>query len=185
VAKEYYQRVTPFRTRSFRTGTARLDSKNRIVVAAASGRCYRRRPDSRGAVAGMRLAALLSQGEAMATRSLPERVGALEDAVSALQHLPQELAEFRTEVNARFEQIDARFEQIDARFEQIDARFEQIDARFEQIDTQFARIDTQFEQVHSQMRVLHEDLIERLKALGEGRQFDATPPRPRRTRRKP
>ena len=71
--------------------------------------------------------------------------------MSALQHLPQELAEFRAEVNARFDQVDTRFE----------------------------RIDTQFERVYSQMRMLHEDLIARIKTLGE-RNATGTPSRPRR-----
>ena len=86
----------------------------------------------------------------MVTRSLPERVGTLEEAVSALQHLPQELAEFRAQVVGRFE-----------------------------------RIDTQFGRVYSQMRMVHEDLVDRIKALGEGRDTGATtPPRPRRPKRK-
>ena len=93
----------------------------------------------------------------MATRSSPERVSALEEAVTALQHLPHEFAAFRVEVNARFDQVDARFE----------------------------RIDAQFERVYSQMRMLHEDLIDRIKALGEGRDAGATaPPRPRRPKPK-
>ena len=86
----------------------------------------------------------------MATRSLPERVSAVEEAVSALQHLPQELAAFRAEVNTRFE-----------------------------------RIDEQFERVYSQMRMFHEDLVDRIKALGEGRDTGATTlPRTRRPKRK-
>ena len=92
----------------------------------------------------------------MATRSWPERVGALEEAVSELQHLPQEVAAFRTEVNARFDQVDARFE----------------------------RIDSQFDKAYSQMRMLHEDLIDRIKTLGERRDAGAMAPRPRRPKRK-
>jgi len=130
----------------------------------------------------------------MATRSLPERVSALEEAVTALQHLPQELAAFRTDVNARFDQVDAfradvnaRFERIDTRFDQIDARFAQVDARFDRVDARFERIDAQFERVYSQMRMLHEDLIDRIKALGERRDAGAPapslrprPPKPKR-----
>jgi ATPase subunit of ABC transporter with duplicated ATPase domains len=106
------------------------------------------------------------RGEAMATNSLSERVSTLEEAVSALQQLPQELAAFRSEVNARFEQVDARFDQVDARFAQIDMRFAQIDA--------------QFERMYSQMRMLHEDLVDRIKALSDGRDARATAPSQRR-----
>jgi hypothetical protein len=96
-------------------------------------------------------------GKTMATRSLPERVSALEEAVSALQRVPRELAAFRADVTARFDQVNSRFE----------------------------RIDAQFEQVYSQMRMLHEDLIDRIKTLGERRDAGATaPPRPPRPKRK-
>ena len=44
----------------------------------------------------------------MATRSLEDRVSALEDTVAGLQKLPGELAAFRQEVNARFDAVDAR-----------------------------------------------------------------------------
>jgi len=128
----------------------------------------------------------------MATRSVPERVNVLEEAVSALQHLPQDLAAFRAEVNVRFDQVDARFDQVDARFERVDSRFDRIDTQFQRIDEQFERIDArfqriddQFEQMYSQMRMLHEDLIGRIKALGEERHAGTTtPPRSPRSKRK-
>ena len=44
----------------------------------------------------------------MATRSLDDRVTALENTVAGLQNLPGELAAFRQEVNARFDAVDAR-----------------------------------------------------------------------------
>jgi chromosome segregation ATPase len=116
---------------------------------------------------------------------------AVEEAVNALKHLPQELAAFRTEANHRFERIDARLDQIDRRLEQVDARFdqidrrlEQVDARFDQMDGRFSHIDTQFERVYSQMRTLHEDLVDRIKVLGEGRNGSTTAPRARRPKPK-
>ena len=44
----------------------------------------------------------------MATRSLEDRVTALENTVAGLQNLPGELAAFRQEANARLDAIDAR-----------------------------------------------------------------------------
>jgi len=44
----------------------------------------------------------------MATRSLEDRMTALENTVAGLQSLPGELASFRREVNARFDAVDAR-----------------------------------------------------------------------------
>jgi len=110
----------------------------------------------------------------MATRSLEERVTALEETVAGLQNLPNELAEFRRETNARFDQIDGRFAQSDARFDRMDARFEQVDARFDRIDARFEQVDARFdrleqrmvtdkEELYAHMRMLHEQLIERIK----------------------
>jgi chromosome segregation ATPase len=129
----------------------------------------------------------------MGSKPLSERISALEETVAGLQHLPNELAAFRKDVNTRFERIDARFERIDARFEQIDARFEQIDARFDRIearldghDSRFdrieARISEESDRLYARMRILHEELVERIKTIGEGRSRDAQPPR-RRSKR--
>ena len=55
----------------------------------------------------------------MATRSLEDRVTALENTVTGLQNLSGELAAFRQEVNARFDAVDAR---ISRESEQLYAR---------------------------------------------------------------
>ena len=44
----------------------------------------------------------------MATRSLDDRVAALESTVAGLQNLPGELAAFRKEVDARLDTIERR-----------------------------------------------------------------------------
>jgi len=98
----------------------------------------------------------------MATRSLPERGSGLEETVSGLQHLPQELAAFRSE---------------------FDTFRTDVDAFRSEFNTFRTDVNAQFERVYSQMRMLHEDLIDRIKALGEA--WDAaSPPRPRRPKRK-
>ena len=100
----------------------------------------------------------------MATRSLPERVSALEETVSGLQRLPQEVAAFRSE---------------------FDTFRTDVDAFRSEFNTFRTDVNAQFERVYSQMRMLHEDLIERLKALGEARNAGATaPPRSRRPKPK-
>jgi hypothetical protein len=55
----------------------------------------------------------------MATKSLHERVTALEETVAGLQNLPNDLAEFRRETNARFGQVERR---ISEESEQLYAR---------------------------------------------------------------
>ena len=122
----------------------------------------------------------------MGSKPLSERISALEETVAGLQHLPNELAAFRKDVNTRFERIDARFERIDARFEQIDARFDRIEARLDGHDSRFdrieARISEESDRLYARMRILHEELVERIKTIGEGRSRDAQPPR-RRSKR--
>ena len=105
----------------------------------------------------------------MATRTLPERVSTLEETVGGLQHLPQALAAFRSEFDTFRTDVHAFRAEFNAFRTEVYSRFEQIDARFE-------RIDMQFERVYAQMRMLHEDLIERIKALGNGRDAVATTP---------
>jgi chromosome segregation ATPase len=106
----------------------------------------------------------------MATRSLEDRVSALENTVAGLQHLPGELAAFRQEVNARFEAIDARFDAVDTRFVGVNARLDAIDAR----------IARESEDLYARMRLLHEELVKRIKTIGEGSTGGDRPPQPRR-----
>jgi predicted nuclease with TOPRIM domain len=110
----------------------------------------------------------------MATRSLDERVTALEDTVAGLQNLPNELAEFRRETNARFEQIDERFEQIASQFHQVDDRFNKLERH----------VTTEFEQLYARMRMLHEELIDRIK-IGRQGPDDGTRDAPNRRRGRP
>jgi hypothetical protein len=95
----------------------------------------------------------------MATKSLPERVSALEETVSTLHSLPQELAAFRIEVHTRFAQADDRFESLERHLE---------DVR---------------DQLSAQMRMLYEDLVERIMRISEARD-SAGPPPARSGRRK-
>ena len=100
----------------------------------------------------------------MATRTLEERVTALEGTVAGLQDLPKQLAAFQREVGTRFEQIDGRFEQVDARFERLERIVRDGDERN-----------------YSQMRMLHEDLVTKIALLGERRGGpDRRPRRPKR-----
>ena len=87
----------------------------------------------------------------MATRSLEDRVSALENTVAGLQKLPAELAAFRQEVNTRFDAVDARFVGVAARLDAIDAR-----------------IGNESEQLYARMRLLHEALVTQIKTIGEG-----------------
>jgi hypothetical protein len=103
----------------------------------------------------------------MATRSLDERVTALEEIVAGLQNLPNELAEFRRETNERFEQIDARFEQMDDRF-----------SRVERL------ISEESERLYARMRMLHEEVINRIRTGSEG-PANGDSDTPRRSRRHP
>ena len=73
--------------------------------------------------------------------------------------LPQEVAAFRSEFDQFLADVNDWFEQIDARFERLE---------------QHVRDDN--DRLYSRMRSLHEDLISRLKTLGEGRE------RPKRKR---
>jgi chromosome segregation ATPase len=98
-------------------------------------------------------------------------------------------------VDQRFDQIDQRFDQVDQRFDQVDKRFAQIDQRFVQVDKRFAQIDQRFVQVDQgfhqidgrleqltadvaslitetvdlrrHMGVLHEDVVDRIRGVGE------------------
>ena len=108
----------------------------------------------------------------MAARSLPERVSALEESVSGIQHLSQEFAAFRIDVNGQFEAF-----RVD-----VNGRFDEVNGRFERLEQ---RLRDESDILHSRMRALHEDLIARIKTLGEGRGAGTTAsPRPRRPKRK-
>jgi len=79
--------------------------------------------------------------------------------VAGLQDLPNQLAEFQREANTRFEQIDARLDQIDGRLDGHDSRFDRLEAR----------ITGESGRLYARMRMLHEDLVERIKTIGERR----------------
>jgi len=131
-------------------------------------------PDFDPHLAGTRLAVIIAGG-AMATRSLEERVTALEETVAGLKNLPNELAEFRRETNARFAQIDARFVQIDARFAQVDARFDRLEQR----------MTTDKAELYAHMRMLHEELIERISVGREVSEGAGGSGAQRQSRRRP
>ena len=113
----------------------------------------------------------------MATRSLEDRVSALENTVAGLQNLPGELAAFRQKVNARFDAVDARLVGVDARFDAVDARLVGVDARLDAIN---ARIGSESEQLYARMRLLHEELVMQIKTIGEGSTGRDRPPQSRR-----
>lgn len=100
----------------------------------------------------------------MATKSLQERLTALEETVADLQTLPSELGAFRHEVNSRFERIEARF-----------------DDRFDRVER---RMSEENEQLYARMRMLHEELIDRIK-IGRQSPDGREPDAPRRSRRRP
>jgi chromosome segregation ATPase len=125
----------------------------------------------------------------MAAKSLPERVATLEDHVSTLQNLPRELADFRHDVGHRFDRVDERLETIDHRFDGIDDRLQKVDRRFGVVDDRLDSLEQAmrdgYDRLSSQMRILHEDLIERIKTLGEAsRPGGSGQPRAARTRKR-
>lgn len=109
----------------------------------------------------------------MATKSLEDRVTALEDTVAASQGLSTQFAAFQKDFVAFQDDVKAQFEQIDARFGQIDARFDRLE--------RFVRDEN--ERVYARMRMLNEELVTRIKTIGEGP--DDGGPVLRHPRRKP
>ena len=109
----------------------------------------------------------------MEARSLEQRVMALEETVVGLQNLPNQFAEFHRDTSTRFGKIEARLERIDGRLDHIDGRLDQIDRRLDDHDSRFdrleARITEEGDRLYARMRMLHEDLVERIKAISEGR----------------
>ena len=110
----------------------------------------------------------------MATRSLPERVSALEETVSGLQRLPQEVAAFRSEFDTFRTDVNAFRSEFDTFRTDVNNRFERLEQH----------VRDENDRLYSRMRSLHEDLVSRIKTLGEGREAGGTAPRPRRPKPK-
>ena len=90
----------------------------------------------------------------MATRSLEQRVTALEETVAGLQNLPNELAEFRRETNARFDRLEQR---MITDKEELYAHARVLKEEL------YAHMRMLKEELSAHMRMLHEELIDRIK----------------------
>jgi peptidoglycan hydrolase CwlO-like protein len=96
----------------------------------------------------------------MPSKSLPERVSALEDTVTTLERVPKDLAEFRAE----FQQLHVDVKGMDGRVQQLYVEVKGLNGRFERLEE---HIRDENDRLYSRMRTLHEDLISRLQILGE------------------
>ena len=115
--------------------------------------------------------------------TLPARVGAVE----------RELKEFRADVEAEFGRVHAEFDGVHSEFASVQTEFASVHTEFASVHTEFASVRAELASVHTElasvraefvsvraeiregdeetrryMRVLYENLIERIKVMGEG-----------------
>jgi septation ring formation regulator EzrA len=129
----------------------------------------------------------------MAKATLTQRVEALEHKVHGLATLParvgaveRELKEFRADVDAEFGRVHAEFGRVHVEFGKVHTElaggrdeFATVRDEFATVRDEFATVRSEFATVRSEirqgdeetrryMRVLYEDLVERIKIMGEG-----------------
>jgi archaellum component FlaC len=122
----------------------------------------------------------------MAKATLTQRVEALEHKVHGLATLParvgaveRELKEFRADVDAEFGRVHAEFGRVHVEFGKVHTELAGGRDEFATVRDEFATVRSEFATVRSEirqgdeetrryMRVLYEDLVERIKIMGEG-----------------
>jgi archaellum component FlaC len=122
----------------------------------------------------------------MAKATLTQRVEALEHKVHGLETLParvgaveRELKEFRADVDAEFGRVHAEFGRVHVEFGKVHTELAGGRDEFATVRDEFATVRSEFATVRSEirqgdeetrryMRVLYEDLVERIKIMGEG-----------------
>jgi hypothetical protein len=115
----------------------------------------------------------------MAKATLTQRVEVLEHKVNGLATLParvgaveRELTEFRAEVGAEFGKVHDEFGKVHAELALVRDEFVTVRDDFVTVRDEFAMVRTEIrqgdEETRRYMRVLYEDLIERIRTMGEG-----------------
>jgi archaellum component FlaC len=122
----------------------------------------------------------------MAKATLTQRVEALEHKVHGLATLParvgaveRELKEFRADVDAEFGRVHVEFGRVHVEFGKVHTELAGGRDEFATVRDEFATVRSEFATVRSEirqgdeetrryMRVLYEELVERIKIMGEG-----------------